>query len=149
MKGPYKENLLEEKEQILSVVAFSANEGTIERLEKFFKKEGIGCFFFYEYFLSQPVSHGISEDEIQKMTSSVPYLRRYIEFPEIKFIPDIEKIKKLDKNTKFSDLIEDPPLISKTEKSLEKVIKENLLRVNLSDEPIYGRNGIKIQLNYY
>ena len=35
-----KEKLNKEKEQLLSVVAFSANKKTIESLQKFFKKKG-------------------------------------------------------------------------------------------------------------
>jgi len=83
------EDLDKEKLKLLSVVAFSANKKTVESLEEFFKKKGIECFFFYENFLSYPINYNTTNKELEKITSSFPFLRRYIELPEIKFIPDI------------------------------------------------------------
>jgi len=133
-----KEKLNKEKEQLLSVVAFSANKKTVESLEEFFKKKGIECFFFYENFLSYPISSNITEKELQQMASSVPFLRRYTELSEIKFIPDIKAIRSLNKSIKFQELIENPPLIPRTKESLEKLIDENLQRIDLSEKTIYG-----------
>ena len=133
-----KEKLNKEKEQLLSVVAFSANKKTVESLEEFFKKKGIECFFFYENFLSYPISYNTTNKELEKITSSFPFLRRYIELPEIKFIPDIKAIRNLNKSIKFQELIENPPLIPRTKESLEKLIDENLQRIDLSEKTIYG-----------
>ena len=132
------EDLDKEKLKLLSVVAFSANKKTVESLEEFFKKKGIECFFFYENFLSYPISYNTTNKELEKITSSFPFLRRYIELPEIKFIPDIKAIRNLNKSIKFQELIENPPLIPRTKESLEKLIDENLQRIDLSEKTIYG-----------
>lgn len=133
-----EEKLDRDKEQLLSVVAFSTNKRAVETLEKFFKKKGIECFFFYESFISVPLGLKMDIKE-QELKATAPFLRRYIELPGIRFIPDIDAVKKLNKSVKFQDLLDNLPFIPKTQESLKKIADENLQRINLvEEEAIFG-----------
>lgn len=102
---------VEEKEKMLSVVAYGCHKKIYEEMNKLLEKEhDVQTFFFYEYFLAKPLLKNFAE-ELSNISVFAPFLERILS--KIDFVPkytdynDFVKAKHIKYAPKSKKAIED------------------------------------------
>lgn len=112
---------VEEKEKMLSVVAYGCHKKIYEEMNKLLEKEhDVQTFFFYEYFLTKPLLKSLTE-EPSNISAFAPFLERVLS--KIDFVP---------KYTDYQDFLkaEHIKYAPKSREAIEDFLKE---KITISD----------------